>query len=82
MDIIIQPFLDVVNDILYIIISRHRPVMWIIFVGIRVLELMDIGSKIDISWTIIIFRFLVLLNSVDASDGLHYALGCIRSYHK
>ena len=32
----IQPLLDVGNNFLVILVAKHRPTMWLIFIGIRV----------------------------------------------
>ena len=63
-------------------VTRHRATTWIIFIGIRVPKLVDLGSKLDIWWKMRIFSFIVLLKSVDNSDGLYDALGSPRSYQK
>ena len=54
----LQNFIDIGNDILDIMVARHRPTIWLVFIGIRLPELVDIGSKVDIWRTIIFFNFL------------------------
>ena len=56
--------------------------MCLIIIGIRVPELMYIGSEVDIWCTIRFFRFLVPLNFIDAADGFYDALGLSRRYYK
>ena len=80
--IFLQPFFGVGNDVLDIMVAIHRPTMWVVFVGIRVPELLDIGSEVEIWWTIKLFRFLVLLKSVYTADGFHDSLGLPISYQK
>ena len=78
----LHPLLDVGNDIIDIMVTRYMPTMWLIFIGISGTELVDFFSEVDIWWTINIFRFLVLLKSVDTTGGLHDDLGSPISYHK
>ena len=78
----IKPFLDVKNDILDIIVARHRLTMWLIFICVRVPELLGIGSKVEIWWNIILFCLLVLLQFVVTADGLHYSFLLLRRYQK
>ena len=76
------PFLGVCNDILGIMVPRHRPTMWIIYIGIRVPKLVDLGSEVDIWWTKRLFRFLIIFKFVYATYVLHDALGFPISYQK
>ena len=78
---LLQPFLDAGNDILDIMVTRHRPKIWLIFIGIRVTELIYLVSEVDIWWNIIIASFFVLLNFLDCADA-HDSLGSPRSYNK
>ena len=63
-------------------VSRHMPTICLIFIGIRVPGLVDIGYEVDIWWTIRIFCYLVLIKFVDVDDGLYDPLGFTRSYQK
>ena len=79
---ILQPLLNVGKNILDVMVARHIPTMWIIFVGINILELLDLGSEVDIRWAIRLFRFIVLLESVHAADHFDDTLGSPIIYKK
>ena len=53
--------------------------MWLIFVRIRMPELVDLGSEIDIRWPIRILSFIVILESVRDSDRFQNTLDSPRS---
>ena len=61
MDMLLKPLLEIGNIILDRMVARYRPTMCLILVGIRVLVLVDIGSEVDIWWSIILFPFLSFL---------------------
>ena len=82
MDMLLKLLLEIGNIILNRMFARHRPTMCLILIGIRVLVLVDIGSKVDIWWSIILFDFLVLLDNLDATDCFRDKFGLPRSYHK
>ena len=71
---LIQPLLNVGNNILDIMVARHGPTMWLILIGIRVSELVDLGSEVYIRWAIIILRFIIFLDSIAADDNFHGTL--------
>ena len=60
MVILIKHLLDVGNNILYVMVSIYIPTMLLILIGIRVLELVNLGSEVYTQWAIIILRFLSL----------------------
>ena len=78
--ILLQHLLYIDNNILDAMVARHRPTMRLIFFGIRMPELADLGSEVDSWWARRIFRFLFLLDSVDATDRLYDTLVSPRSY--
>ena len=48
MEFLLQPLFDIGNIILDTMVAIHRPTMWIILIGISMLELLDLGSKVEI----------------------------------